>query len=126
MATVTVSTASAARLGHAFIPNIYYRRNRKVSSVSRSSGWHAERRTAAMKEDHVNEWPSGKVQLNWAGAAIASAFVMLSPMMMTPSSLAELNVYEYNAGGEFGTGTAQQYGEADIKGKDFSGQVSPE
>lgn len=26
-------------------------------------------------------------------------------------------------GGEFGTGTAQQYGEADISGKDFHGQV---
>ena len=36
--------------------------------------------------------------------------------------LAELNKYEYAAGGEFGFGTAQQYGEADLKGRDFSNQ----
>ena len=27
------------------------------------------------------------------------------------------------AGGEFGNGTAQQYGEADVQGRDFSNQV---
>ncbi|GAB4822014.1 hypothetical protein N2152v2_009060 [Parachlorella kessleri] len=36
--------------------------------------------------------------------------------------LGQLNKYEYAAGGEFGFGTAQQYGEADIKGRDFSNQ----
>ncbi|MEW5299135.1 MAG: hypothetical protein WDW38_005029 [Sanguina aurantia] len=36
--------------------------------------------------------------------------------------MAELNRFEFEAGGEFGTGTAQQYGEADISGKDFHDQ----
>lgn len=36
----------------------------------------------------------------------------------------ELYVRSLQAGGEFGMGTAQQYGEADVKGKDFSGQVT--
>jgi uncharacterized protein YjbI with pentapeptide repeats len=38
------------------------------------------------------------------------------------SAFAELNKLEAAAGGEFGNGTALQFGEADIKGKDFSNQ----
>jgi hypothetical protein len=45
---------------------------------------------------------------------------------MCPAALADLNVYEAAAGGEFGIGSAQQYGEADIQGKDFSNQVRVE
>ena len=41
----------------------------------------------------------------------------------TPSRRADLNKYEAAAGGEFNIGTAQQYGEADIKGKDFHDEV---
>jgi hypothetical protein len=36
---------------------------------------------------------------------------------------ADLNRLEAAAGGEFNNGTALQYGEADIKGKDFHGEV---
>lgn len=53
-----------------------------------------------------------------AGAALlASALLALSP-----PAFADLNVYEAEAGGEFGRGSAMQYGEADIQGKDFSQQ----
>lgn len=37
--------------------------------------------------------------------------------------MADLNKYEAAAGGEFGNGTAQQYGEADLRGRDFHGEV---
>ncbi|CAG9465037.1 unnamed protein product [Pedinophyceae sp. YPF-701] len=37
-------------------------------------------------------------------------------------AMADLNKYEYEAGGEFGVGTAGQYGEADLTGRDFSNQ----
>ncbi len=37
---------------------------------------------------------------------------------------ADLNRLEAAAGGEFGNGTALQYGEADIAGRDFHGEVS--
>lgn len=54
-----------------------------------------------------------------AGAALlASALLAVSP-----PAFADLNVYEAEAGGEFGRGSAMQYGEADIQGKDFSAQV---
>ncbi|GMH32351.1 hypothetical protein BSKO_00185 [Bryopsis sp. KO-2023] len=43
-------------------------------------------------------------------------------LLVTTPALAELNKYEFDAGGEFGIGTAQQYGEADVKGRDFSNQ----
>eukprot|EP01024_Parvocaulis_polyphysoides_P036560 TRINITY_DN324_c0_g1_i1.p1 TRINITY_DN324_c0_g1~~TRINITY_DN324_c0_g1_i1.p1 ORF type:complete len:250 (-),score=39.13 TRINITY_DN324_c0_g1_i1:245-994(-) len=37
-------------------------------------------------------------------------------------SFADLNKFEAAAGGEFGIGSAQQYGEADLTGRDFSNQ----
>ena len=37
--------------------------------------------------------------------------------------MAELNKLEALAGGEFGNGTAQQYGEATLVGHDFHGEV---
>lgn len=37
-------------------------------------------------------------------------------------AIADLNKYEAAAGGEFNIGSALQYGEADIKGRDFHGQ----
>lgn len=49
-----------------------------------------------------------------AGAAVTIA--------LAPPALADLNKYEYNAGGEFGVGSALQYGEADLKNRDFSKQ----
>jgi hypothetical protein len=54
----------------------------------------------------------------------AAAAVLASALLMCPAALADLNVYEAAAGGEFGIGSAQQYGEADIQGKDFSNQAS--
>eukprot|EP00882_Tetradesmus_deserticola_P030158 GHRQ01033838.1.p1 GENE.GHRQ01033838.1~~GHRQ01033838.1.p1 ORF type:complete len:135 (+),score=16.02 GHRQ01033838.1:304-708(+) len=52
-----------------------------------------------------------------------AAAVLASALLMCPAALADLNVYEAAAGGEFGIGSAQQYGEADIQGKDFSNQA---
>ncbi|KAK9811424.1 hypothetical protein WJX72_003758 [[Myrmecia] bisecta] len=43
-------------------------------------------------------------------------------LLTAQPALADLNKYEAAAGGEFGIGTAQQYGEADLRGRDFSGQ----
>lgn len=51
-----------------------------------------------------------------------AAALLASSLLLSPPAVAELNVYEAEAGGEFGIGTAQQYGEADIKGRDFSNQ----
>lgn len=51
-----------------------------------------------------------------AAAALSAA------LLLAPPAFADLNKYEQELGGEFGNGTAQQYGEADIKGRDFSGQ----
>lgn len=44
-----------------------------------------------------------------AGALAAALLLAASP------ASAELNKFEYEIGGEFGVGTAQQYGEADLK-----------
>eukprot|EP00877_Chromochloris_zofingiensis_P002608 jgi/Chrzof1/12348/Cz06g31120.t1 len=51
-------------------------------------------------------------------AMLASAAVFTSA-----PAFADLNRLEAEVGGEFGRGTALQYGEADLKGRDFSGQV---
>jgi hypothetical protein len=53
-----------------------------------------------------------------AGAALLAAALAVAP----PPAAAELSTYEYNAGGEFGSGTAQQWGEADLIGHDFRGE----
>lgn len=52
----------------------------------------------------------------------AAAFLSLSLFACQPAS-ADLNKFEAAAGGEFGVGTAAQFGEAELRGKDFSGQV---
>ncbi|GIL71719.1 hypothetical protein Vretimale_846 [Volvox reticuliferus] len=52
----------------------------------------------------------------------AAAFVATATLALAGPALADLNVYEAEAGGEFGIGSAQQYGEADVQGRDFSGQ----
>lgn len=39
-----------------------------------------------------------------------------------PCPQADLNKYEYSAPSEFGQGSSQQWGEADIDGRDFSNQ----
>lgn len=45
-------------------------------------------------------------------------------ILMCPSSATtELESYVYSAG-EFGIGSAMQYGEADLQGRDFAQQVS--
>jgi hypothetical protein len=55
-----------------------------------------------------------------AGAALlASAALMAS----SAPAWADLNELEAEAGGEFGRGSAMQFGEADVQGKDFSSQV---
>jgi hypothetical protein len=54
--------------------------------------------------------------------AATSVSLALSAGVFSPGALAELNQYEAEIGGEFGNGTAQQYGEAEIPGRDFSKQ----
>jgi hypothetical protein len=54
--------------------------------------------------------------------AATSVSLALSAGVFSPGALAELNQYEAKIGGEFGNGTAQQYGEAEIPGRDFSKQ----
>uniref|UniRef100_A0A7S0RK82 Thylakoid lumenal protein n=1 Tax=Chlamydomonas leiostraca TaxID=1034604 RepID=A0A7S0RK82_9CHLO len=60
--------------------------------------------------------PEQRVGLVAATGALAAALVC------SPAAMADLNRFEYNAATEFGAGTALQYGEADIDGKDFSNQ----
>lgn len=52
-----------------------------------------------------------------------AAFLASALLAVSPPAFADLNVFEAEAGGEFGRGTAMQYGEANIQGKDFSAQV---
>jgi uncharacterized protein YjbI with pentapeptide repeats len=59
----------------------------------------------------------------WRAARFSGASLLLSAALLAAQpALADLNRFEQEAGGEFGQGTAQQYGEADIKGRDFSNQ----
>lgn len=65
-------------------------------------------------------------QLNSGHVALrlgAAAGMLSLGMAFTQPSFADLNKFEAAAGGEFGVGTAMQYGEAELRGKDFSGQV---
>ena len=55
-------------------------------------------------------------------AGAAAALLSLGAFACGPA-LADLNKFEAAAGGEFGVGTAMQYGDAELRGKDFSGQV---
>lgn len=57
-----------------------------------------------------------------AGAALLASALLA----VAPPSLAELNTFEAEAGGEFGRGSALQYGEADLQGRDFHQQVWPQ
>ena len=53
----------------------------------------------------------------------AAALLLSFSAFACQPALADLNKFEAAAGGEFGVGTAAQYGEAELRGKDFSGQV---
>ncbi|KAJ9530804.1 hypothetical protein QJQ45_028702 [Haematococcus lacustris] len=60
-----------------------------------------------------------------SGTCVAGNDQLCSQVPMTaPSHIAcpDLNRYEYDLPGEFGKGSAGQYGEADIDGQDFSNQ----
>lgn len=61
---------------------------------------------------------SRKRDLIQFGASLAAAGILLS----TSPVYADLNPLESDLGGEFGIGTAQQFGSADLRGKDFSNQ----
>lgn len=54
----------------------------------------------------------------------AAAIVVGTGLLMAAPAWADLNKFEAAVGGEFGNGTALQYGEATIVGKDFHGEVS--
>ncbi|KAF8065811.1 TL20.3 [Scenedesmus sp. PABB004] len=65
----------------------------------------------------------GAVAPERAGASAAAAAVLASALLsIAQPAWADLNVYEAEAGGEFGRGSAMQYGEADVQGRDFSKQ----
>ena len=55
-------------------------------------------------------------------AGAAATLLSFNAFAFQPA-LADLNKFEAAAGGEFNVGTAAQYGEAELRGKDFSGQV---
>lgn len=55
-------------------------------------------------------------------ASAAAAAVLAGTFLCEPAG-AELNKFEYQAGGEFGNGTALQYGSADESGSNFKDQV---
>jgi len=64
-----------------------------------------------------------KNSLASAAAPLAlAAAMMVSPAVMPAPALADLSRAEYEAGGEFGIGSAQQFGEAEIPNSDFKGQ----
>lgn len=57
-------------------------------------------------------------------SAVAAAFLAGTVALGAPPlAHADLNKFEYSAGGEFGIGSAQQFGEADESDADFHGQV---
>lgn len=53
----------------------------------------------------------------------AGAALLLSGALFASPALADLNKYEQAAGGEFGSGTALQYGSAEAEGRSFDGEV---
>ncbi|CAL5229577.1 g12933 [Coccomyxa viridis] len=59
---------------------------------------------------------------NFDWKKVGAVAVLSASLCLTDPAWADLNKYEAAAGGEFNIGTAQQYGEADIKGKDFHDQ----
>ena len=70
--------------------------------------------------------PSRNVQARGSARNVANtaACIAAATALTTGApALAELNKMEAAAGGEFGMGTAQQYGEATVTNHDFSGQV---
>lgn len=69
------------------------------------------RATQQQQQAHLGGWQTA------AAAAAAALLVGCGP------ALADLNVLEAEAGGEFGRGSAMQYGEADIQGRNFAGEV---
>ncbi len=88
-----------------------------VGARSASAGWSSSRQ-AATRIPSVCCAAAREGSWLQAGAAVAA-----SMLLMASPALADLNKYEAEAGGEFGVGSAQQWGEADITGKDFSNQV---
>ncbi len=50
-------------------------------------------------------------------------FMAAASLVFAGPALAGLNALEAAAGGEFNIGSARQYGEADLKGQDFSKQA---
>lgn len=67
-----------------------------------------------------------EITLTDKAVAGATAALLSFGAFACQPALADLNKFEAAAGGEFGVGTAAQYGEAELRGKDFSGQVSLE
>ena len=58
----------------------------------------------------------------WACGLVAGVASLAALFTLCDPAMADLNKYEAELSGEFGNGTALQYGEADIAGKDFSKQ----
>lgn len=80
------------------------------------------RSTAARRVVKTAAFASFDTEVAKKTVVAASLSLALSVAAFVPQASAELNQYEAEIGGEFGNGTAQQYGEAEIPGKDFSKQ----
>ena len=80
------------------------------------------RSTAARRVVKAAAFASFDAEVAKKTVVAASLSLALSVAAFVPQASAELNQYEAEIGGEFGNGTAQQYGEAEIPGKDFSKQ----
>ena len=87
--------------------------SRRILSSQHSRGYCACRLSASRSEI---------TNTDKAFRGAAAAFLSFSLFTCQPAS-ADLNKFEAAAGGEFGVGTAAQFGEAELRGKDFSGQV---
>lgn len=74
---------------------------------------------AAQQQQQQQRSPLAAVRAAGAGAAAAAAAAVL--LAASPAS-ADLNRLEAQITGEFGIGSALQFGEADVKGRDFSNQ----
>jgi len=72
--------------------------------------------TLAMRHNADSSSSFGQKAASAAVALLAGSFLAGEP------AIADLNKYEYNAGGEFGNGTAMQYGGADESNGDFKNQ----
>ena len=84
--------------------------------ATRSTRRYVSRAVCRVLPEAEDRTPAIRLGLFSASVLATGALFSAAPV------LADLNKFEAAAGGEFGIGTAQQYGEADLRGRDFSDQ----